>query len=415
MSRSELARELGITSDALIAFENSSKAQIDDASARHLRDLEITFDVRAFINARLLREKGADALATQVYEAYCAWCERKLIEPVALPTFSHRMTELLSVKRVRIKNSVFYKGIALLDESVRTSDISVPPQKPAGLEAKWEDGRITPSSSNIPSDTASLGKGLKALKKQIDNFRLTCSETANIDKRFCDILSDVSKQVPEGDISQEELFGLGHWEEFFHRYRQTVSAEWPTLLAARYDALTLLFCRTLDQYADWKQFKKDAGENNLLEQEVPYAAEVATRITEMMKHEPLIDPKFYEALRRLSRPIAANLQSLGNASRLMVSDVLESLNNLLKAVADRITPLLEITSKTVEEVYLAQFRESASDQLKEEARKDGRAAVKLLKKLIFCGIGVGAVVIGEALIEVSTSFLWLQPLLHLLR
>jgi len=50
--------------------------------------------------------------ATELYEEYCAWCEEKEKEPLALPTFGREFGEL-GVQKAKLGGRVRYIGIAL--------------------------------------------------------------------------------------------------------------------------------------------------------------------------------------------------------------------------------------------------------------------------------------------------------------
>ena len=69
-------------------------------------------DVERFYKENIEVQDGSSVTATQLYEDYCAWCETKNKEPMALPTFGRDFAEL-GVKKERIAGRVRYIGIAL--------------------------------------------------------------------------------------------------------------------------------------------------------------------------------------------------------------------------------------------------------------------------------------------------------------
>lgn len=69
-------------------------------------------DVERFYKEKIEIQDGSSITATTLYEDYCAWCESKSKEPLALPTFGREFGEL-GVKKERIAGRVRYIGIAL--------------------------------------------------------------------------------------------------------------------------------------------------------------------------------------------------------------------------------------------------------------------------------------------------------------
>lgn len=72
-------------------------------------------DVERFYKEKVESNNGSSVTATQLYEDYCAWCETKNKEPMALPTFGREFGEL-GVKKERIAGRVRYIGITLKAE-----------------------------------------------------------------------------------------------------------------------------------------------------------------------------------------------------------------------------------------------------------------------------------------------------------
>lgn len=69
-------------------------------------------DVERFYKERIETQDGSSLTATSLYEDYCAWCEEREKEPLALPTFGREFGEL-GIQKARIAGRVRYIGIAL--------------------------------------------------------------------------------------------------------------------------------------------------------------------------------------------------------------------------------------------------------------------------------------------------------------
>jgi hypothetical protein len=82
-------------------------------------------DVERFYKERIDVQDGSSLTATSLYEDYCAWCETKNKEPLALPTFGREFGEL-GVKKERIAGRVRYIGIALRTAAELEEDKKLP-------------------------------------------------------------------------------------------------------------------------------------------------------------------------------------------------------------------------------------------------------------------------------------------------
>ena len=69
-------------------------------------------DVERFYKESVQTQDGSSMTATELYEEYCAWCEVKEKEPLALPTFGREFGDL-GVQKAKLGGRVRYIGIAL--------------------------------------------------------------------------------------------------------------------------------------------------------------------------------------------------------------------------------------------------------------------------------------------------------------
>lgn len=82
-------------------------------------------DVERFYKESIEVTDGSSLTATELYEDYCAWCETKTKEPLALPTFGRAFGEL-GVKKEKIAGRIRYIGIALKSDQNRQEDKKPP-------------------------------------------------------------------------------------------------------------------------------------------------------------------------------------------------------------------------------------------------------------------------------------------------
>ena len=82
-------------------------------------------DVERFYKENIEVTDGSSLTATELYEDYCAWCETKTKEPLALPTFGRSFGEL-GVKKEKIAGRIRYIGIALKSGQEQQGDKKPP-------------------------------------------------------------------------------------------------------------------------------------------------------------------------------------------------------------------------------------------------------------------------------------------------
>lgn len=82
-------------------------------------------DVERFYKERIETQDGSSLTATSLYEDYCAWCEEREKEPLALPTFGREFGEL-GVQKAKIAGRVRYIGIALRTARSSMEDKNLP-------------------------------------------------------------------------------------------------------------------------------------------------------------------------------------------------------------------------------------------------------------------------------------------------
>ena len=73
---------------------------------------ETASDVEQYREDRIEEAEGSTLTATALYEDYCAWCEERKKEPLALPTFGREFGEL-GVHKIKTNGRVRYIGVAL--------------------------------------------------------------------------------------------------------------------------------------------------------------------------------------------------------------------------------------------------------------------------------------------------------------
>lgn len=100
------------TAPAQISAKPRSGANDNKSAPAPQRLMAPETDVERFYKESVQTQDGSSMTATELYEEYCAWCEEKEKEPLALPTFGREFGEL-GVQKAKLGGRVRYIGIAL--------------------------------------------------------------------------------------------------------------------------------------------------------------------------------------------------------------------------------------------------------------------------------------------------------------
>ncbi len=109
----------------LMAQKPSSIAN-DNRTQTAQKLLAPSTDVERFYKERIEESDGSSLTATALYEDYCAWCEDREKEPLALPTFGREFGDVNNVTKAKIAGRVRYIGIALKSGRVIDDDKKLP-------------------------------------------------------------------------------------------------------------------------------------------------------------------------------------------------------------------------------------------------------------------------------------------------
>jgi hypothetical protein len=370
----------------------------------------------------------------------------------------------LEVARVSIEDEIWKKGpravnaeiARLTDEHRRVPDspvlndalqkkpLGVPPQRPAAVQPVWRDHRLTLPAQPAAQDLseAELIAALAGLSDDLRELADDLSGEANIDTRFLSYIRRFADRIPPALPSQYELFRLGHLEGVFRAYAKVVDSEWPEFLSARYHAVALQCERTMRQSPLWREFKRNAADTTLTVGQIAAATPLATATANALQEDEARDfvdgpvpaalEELTQTLRQVQDAADVPLDAIAAENELLAADLIESVNNVLKPIAEAALKAavaagkaLGDTGKTLAEVgqvYAAGVGEGMRKAAKEEGPKDGEKAFKWLRRLAIAGAagagaaGAGAFAdLGQLIAKFPQAFEWLERVLHLIR
>jgi hypothetical protein len=78
-----------------------------------LRAAQVKTDVELYFEERVGRENGSSVTALALYDDYCQWCEVKGRQPLGLPIFTRRFSDL-GVQKAKVAGRIRYMDVRLL-------------------------------------------------------------------------------------------------------------------------------------------------------------------------------------------------------------------------------------------------------------------------------------------------------------
>lgn len=303
-----------------------------------------------------------------------------------------------------------------------------PAPLPAAIEPIWDGDVLKVNNSPAVSDLSrsDLEAALSALRRQVVRLADDAKDETNLDRRAVRFLERLGTDLNVITPNQQQLFSIGHELETLRAYSGTVATEWPDILAARYQSLALAFDNTVRQFPRWREFQINAGAYQLSGkqiQEVQIAAtEVATEL-ETVDAAAFVHASLPTTIRQLAGKLRmasdaelyASQFFLDRATDRLAADVLESVNNSLKAVMRAALDGWEWLSPTRQAArkFAVGARDAFDTELEKDGPKAGKSAYKWTKRLVLGGpAAAGGIAILNKLMDTFPNFFgWLKHLL----
>jgi hypothetical protein len=320
--------------------------------------------------------------------------------------------------------------------SSHSSPPNVPALRSAAIEPIFKSGRLTlpKAAAEATLSGQTIPAALKALAQSLAELAEAAGDESNIDRRIVQRLIEISGSIPRKRPNQTAVFRLGHEYDELKGYSKIVAESWPEFVAARYTAMTLAFERTLRRFPKWVDFTREPSIEKVSAAEAQDISKVAEALSDILRapeSQIIVDAILPDALRDLSMALADGARR--NAERpdpielgyeLLAQDVLESVNNTLKRIAEGALAVTSLAGKKAGS-YAKEFGEGADESLRKSSRKAGEAVgpavVKLLKRSLYVGVGVaGGTLSAPTLVTWLTlhypqMYAWLEPVIAFLK
>ena len=285
--------------------------------------------------------KGLLLRLNQDWSVWVSWYQDRLDGLISNPA--------LEVDRSLIADEIWFGGPRAVNTEIgrliglhqTRTDLTVPfvpPGRPAAIEPIVVGGQITLPNTEANARLASsdLSGAIVALRSNLISLADDLAGETNIDRSVEPHLRRIAENLPDSAPTQFQVFDLGHQEDVLKFFTPTVTREWPPFLGARYHAALLNFDRTMRLFPAWLEFKRNAEQDGLTVKQVAAAAEItrtAAGYFRLGEAGRFISHLIPDALIALATSVNGP-EGIEAGNELLASDLVESLNNSLKMIAD---------------------------------------------------------------------------------
>ena len=199
-------------------------------------------------------------------------------------------------------------------------------------------------------------------------------------------------------LLRQNFLRSGTWISVFLAYARVVNDEWPSFLAARYHAAARQFDYTLRQSSSWRQFKRNVLKNMLEAEQIEPAIALTKEVVSVLREDEAVEfvdsnvPRVLEAYLNQFKASAENrtkpFDAIESGKEELATDLIESVNNVMKGIADAGLAALELTKGAGREVasiagkavgsFVGGFEQGAVSEAQKQGRASGRKAIRWL-------------------------------------
>jgi DNA-binding CsgD family transcriptional regulator len=290
---------------------------------------------------------------------------------------------------------------------------TIPAQRPAAIIPVWRHGVLdVPPIADSASDQASILAALEVLREALDElYHKLSKENAGV--RECAVVRETADSIPKAFPNTGDVFRLGHRHDVLATMADIAGDEWSTGTYSSYAATLLHYQRVLKQFPAWKAFVANALEEREPVEDLPQATQAAEELLAALQEvestdtAPLATPNLLAELEQLKAPVGFLPPSEGSTPvswrtlRFVLSDIVESIGNIIKAIAEAAIGYLKIASVS--------FRR----EIDKQAEIDGAKAFHWLRRVAKIGlVGSGGSALGALIVAHPEHFAWVAKVIQ---
>jgi DNA-binding CsgD family transcriptional regulator len=318
-----------------------------------------------------------------------------------------------AMRRLGVSKRVDAARLVALHENGGASP-TIPAQRPAAINPVWRDGflDVAPTAHSV-MDEGSILAALSVLREALEDLSQKLSRE-NTGARERDMIAGVAKDIPSGAPTPGDVFRLGHRYDLLATLAEIAGEEWSASTYSSYAATILHFERVLKQFPSWRAFVANVSPAIEPADALPRAAQAAAELVAALGQSvPARDtvpatPALLDELAQLSDPAGFSGAARGSpiswkVLSVVVSDIVESIGNVIKALANAAVEYLKIASGS--------FRR----EIDKQAEIDGARAFHWLRRAAAMGlIGGGSTALGVLIAAHPEQFAWVAKVIQFL-
>lgn len=257
-----------------------------------------------------------------------------------------------------------------------------PPPRAASIQPEIIEGRVAvpPRPAQVTFDPSELANALSALKGLFVAVAEEAAEYPQVDRRAAAHLEAVARRLADTRPTHRDFFAVGFEYDVLKGYSGTVEAEWPELLARKYEVAVTGLGQALSRFPAWAEFKKNLGDapQDISPEDIETVVELTRRAIEELRapeNSGIVDPTTPDAIEQVLAEIHDIEMEVGpegargaEAAAERIADLLEGLANTAKSFLQLCRERITAAGGRVVRAFEAgkRFGKGASDRVKEK-------------------------------------------------
>jgi F0F1-type ATP synthase delta subunit len=223
--------------------------------------------------------------------------------------------------------------------SLSNQQLRIPKTAPSSVRPEWTNGRLR-NRRGVGAFISSEAQAA-ALSAHRDELLTLARKTKgknSVETEARALISDTARLISSsGQVSRKGLFRLGIKLEILMEYSETVNRDWPDALARSYKGNILGLDKTLDQFKELVEFRRNSAEAELDSAHASLDAQSVKQVAEALgsaESTKFVDKGLISDIEASAELLASEaVRSGGEVTPRAQHDALEGANNLFKELA----------------------------------------------------------------------------------
>lgn len=216
-----------------------------------------------------------------------------------------------------------------------------PPPRAASIQPEIVEGKVAvpPRPAQVTFDPETFAAALGALEGLVAAVAQEAAEYPQVDRRAVAHLGAVAERLADARPTHRDFFAVGFEYDILKRYAETVKAEWPDLLAHKYEAAVDAIGRALSRFPAWVEFKKNLGETpkEISAEDLEEIVDLTRKAIEELRapeNSGIVDPSTPDAIEQVLQEIRKIDMEVGPDGARGAEEAAERVADLLEGIAN---------------------------------------------------------------------------------